>query len=446
VNEIETSPSEYIQAAELSGDAFASRMSRNREFYSATGHTAAEYARRRRLSNALAMIKASDLPLADIAYECGFSSQQAMNRAVRARLNMTPLEYKKSDEYYYFPSAEPVPVPAGTLNHTSARLAGGEIAVKSESIPATVCVRYYSSKLLGIEDAAVGELLRQFPDYSGRVFGRDGKQRGACFCYELYLTEPTPGLAGFEPGGAEPEHTARFATTAAANSENQINDAWDALCNIWLPSSMFERDKSPVLSITPYFEEYVLKNGAVVKLKLYLPIQKRLDAPRFRIIENPELCFAVASASGLNAEKRAAQAVMDFLTERYPHAAQSAREFYVSRNGGGSYTCGVRLGAQHIESPRQVAGLAGDRAVSAQMLSSSIRTLEVNAGRYLALESGVMGDYELYSELLDRFARENGVAVGPESAFALYDASGGFDSPGMKVFRKINTNFNLSAN
>ncbi|MDR1328360.1 MAG: AraC family transcriptional regulator [Oscillospiraceae bacterium] len=441
MNEIETSPSEYIQAAELSGVAFVSRTSRNREFYSVTGHTAAEYARRRRLSNALAMIKASDLPLADIAYECGFSSQQAMNRAVRARLNMTPLEYKNSDEYYYFPSAEPFPVPAGTLNHTSARPAGGvggEISVKSEIIPASFCAKYYSSKPIGIEDAAVGELFRQFPDYSGRVFGRDGKQRGARFCYELYLTESAPGLACFEPGGDRPEFTARFATTAAANSEEQINGAWDALCNIWLPSSMFERSDSP------YFEEYVLKNGAVAKLKLYLPIQKRLDAPRFRIVENPGLRFAVADASGAGAEKRASQAVMDFLTERYPRAAQSAREFYVRRSGA-SYTCGARLDTQHIESPRQVAGLAGDRAVSVQMLSSSIRTLEVNAGRYLVLESGVMGDYELYSELLDKFARENGFALDPESAFALYDASGGFDSPRMKVFRKINTGAKLSA-
>jgi AraC-like DNA-binding protein len=397
---IQAAESGLSGTAERSGDVFSSRMRQYREFYSATGHTAAEYTRKRRLSNALAMIKASELPLADIAYECGFSSQQAMNRAVRERLNMTPLEYKSSGEYYYFP-------PPGELS-------GIEVAVRSERIPAAICEKYYSSKLIGIEDAAVGELLRQFPKYSGRVFGRDGKQRGARFCYELYLTEPPPGLAGFELGTAEPEHTSQLAITTAANSEERINDAWDALCNIWLPSSMFERgDKS-------YFEEYILKNGAVAKLRLYLPIRKRADALRFRIVESPDLRFAVASASGAGAERRASKTVMSFLTERYPHIAQSSREFCVKRSAAG-FICGVRL------------------APGVTVEGGGIWTLDVSAGRYLVLESGVMGDYVFYSELLGKFARENSIAVSPECAFALYDASGGFDSPKMKFFRKIDT-------
>ena len=73
------------------------------EFYSVTGHTMGEYIRRRRLSMALALIKTSQLSMTDIACQCGFSSQQAMGRAVRQAVGMTPSAYKTSEVYYFFP-------------------------------------------------------------------------------------------------------------------------------------------------------------------------------------------------------------------------------------------------------------------------------------------------------------------------------------------------------
>jgi len=76
------------------------RLSRSqlyRDFYSLTGHTMSEYIRRRRLSNALALIKTSQLSLTDIACQCGFSSQQALHRAVRQTVGMTPLAYRNNE-------------------------------------------------------------------------------------------------------------------------------------------------------------------------------------------------------------------------------------------------------------------------------------------------------------------------------------------------------------
>jgi len=55
----------------------AGRLSRTqlyREFYSSTGHSVKEYVRKRRLSKALALMKHTDMPLMQIAYECGFST------------------------------------------------------------------------------------------------------------------------------------------------------------------------------------------------------------------------------------------------------------------------------------------------------------------------------------------------------------------------------------
>ena len=67
----------------LSNVGYASHAKLYRSFYSLTGHSVKEYVRKRRLSNALALIKTSDMGLADIAFQCGYSSHQALCRAVR---------------------------------------------------------------------------------------------------------------------------------------------------------------------------------------------------------------------------------------------------------------------------------------------------------------------------------------------------------------------------
>ena len=85
---------------------------------------------------------------------------------------------------------------------------------------------------------------------------------------------------------------------------------------------MFERTDQP------YFEEYILKNGQPVKLRLYLPIQKRADTANITLETNPALHFVVAAA---RTEKTASRAVVDYLKSRYPHLVQNASEFYLQR-------------------------------------------------------------------------------------------------------------------
>ena len=90
-----------------------SSMQLNRDFISATGYSVSEYIRRLRLSNALCMIKFSHYPTADIAYACGYSSQQALCREIRALLQTTATAYRDGDDIYFLapPSADaPYPV------------------------------------------------------------------------------------------------------------------------------------------------------------------------------------------------------------------------------------------------------------------------------------------------------------------------------------------------
>ncbi|MCL2445425.1 MAG: helix-turn-helix domain-containing protein [Oscillospiraceae bacterium] len=354
-----------------------SRSQLYRELYSVIGHTMGEYIRRRRLSNALALIKTSQFSLADIACRCGFSSQSALNRAVRQTVGMTPSAYKTGEAYYFFP-----PFAGQALF---------PVSVKPEHIPATQCLRYYDPKYIGIEDRALEWLFAQRPGYNGRVFGRSGKQLGAESCYELYIESDQAD---------HPVISALFATTTAPNEEAKINAAWDYLYLAWLAGSMFERTEQP------YFEEYIMKNGRPVKLRLFLPIQRRADCANITLEQNPALHFVVASAK---TEKAAARDVM----ANYPQAAQHAREFYVQHNAHGC-TCGVRVGEPNEE-----------------------HTLTLPPGHYLVLHSPVMGDYHALCERLLAFAAGNNMAAQREDCFAVYDAHAGFKNLGMKLYCSV---------
>jgi len=77
----------------LSGIGCVSSPKLYRDFYGLTGHSVKEYVRKRRLSNALALIKASDMELTDIAFQCGYSSYLTLWRAVKQTLGLAPSEY-----------------------------------------------------------------------------------------------------------------------------------------------------------------------------------------------------------------------------------------------------------------------------------------------------------------------------------------------------------------
>jgi AraC-like DNA-binding protein len=139
----------------LAKNCYTSAMQLQRDFYNVTGYSVNEYMRRLRLSNALCLIKNSSCPLADIAYSCGYSSQQALCREIKSILNTTATAYKESGSYYFL-SALTDDAPF-------------QIEVSKVAVPETVCLRYYSHILRGIENNAVNLFLHANPGYGGRI-------------------------------------------------------------------------------------------------------------------------------------------------------------------------------------------------------------------------------------------------------------------------------------
>lgn len=64
-------------------------------FKTATARTLREYVEEQRIKKAANMLITTDFTLADIAYECGFSSQAYFSYAFKRKMHITPREYAK---------------------------------------------------------------------------------------------------------------------------------------------------------------------------------------------------------------------------------------------------------------------------------------------------------------------------------------------------------------
>ncbi|HPF54998.1 MAG TPA: helix-turn-helix domain-containing protein [Clostridiales bacterium] len=367
---------------------FVSLSQLYRDFYSYTGHSIKEYIRKRRISNACERLKCSDMPLDVITAESGYQTQQAFHKQFRELVNMTPLEYRKSDTWFYF-------YPFDTNDISLAVKVGAEV------FPACEARHFYDSCLAGIEDRAIESL----GEVKGRVFGRNGKQIGNRFCYEV-MTEKENALG----------KTGTYAVCTVKYNEREIGDGWNYLYNVWLSGSMFEQAEEG------YFEEYLFKDGKPYKLKLYLPVKKRGTAGHITITQEPEKVFLIAREAGRDAERKASEKVMGFLQERYPLTVRNSKRFYVSARGD-VWACGVECG-DGFKLPEN------DR----------VELLRIPAGTYAVLPDDCLGDIGVGAAKLERWLQNNSVAHVDEPIFAVYETQNGrydTDSVRMNLYKRL---------
>ncbi|WP_342548374.1 AraC family transcriptional regulator [Paenibacillus sp. FSL P2-0089] len=401
---------EEIPLEQAAQAGFTSLMQLYRDFYTYTGHSVKEYIRKRRLSVALGMIRSSQRPLAEIAYACGYSSQQALCKYVKSATSLTPLAYQKSTACYFFPRFDSEAV--------------RQVTVSTEILPATIHMKFYSTKHSGIEQQALESLYALLPAYQGRLFGRDGQPQGGLFCYELAV-EHDPALMHSLTGSifreleVVPEHSFTCAKLAVRNDEAEIGLAWDYLVLKWLRSSMFEQEEED------YGEEYIRKGCEVKKLILYVPVRKRTDYDKISVSFSAGFEFLAASREGeqAEAEEEAAAAVMSYCSRYHPEVLRAASLFCVIQHGG-RYTCGVRLERW------QAIALARD---------SGLQILQAPAGRYAVLESSSYGDRGMFIALLESWIEECGWSREEALAFTTYEtvAQGRPDAITMSVWMKL---------
>ncbi|WP_058301998.1 helix-turn-helix domain-containing protein [Gorillibacterium timonense] len=411
IKAIELSLADDFKIDQIARLSHVSPMQLYRDFYQLTGHSVKEYIRKRRLSNALSLVKHSDRSFADIAYEYGYSSQQSFCRSVKAATGLSPMKYKESDSHYYFPM----------FNSEHKR----QIQLATETIPETLRLTFMHSQLRGFETRAVAALLSLLPGYDGRLFGRNGSQQHRRFCYELYIPcdeSIRSRLTGsvFTDIAVVPEATACFAKTCANYREDDINAAWDYLYTDWLKTSMFKQ------ADMPYFEEYLLRSGEIKKLVLFMPVSKRDDYPPIRLSHCEERRFLVARKTGRNAEENASKAVLDYLLARYPTLLKSTDRFYVAKKGS-EYTCGVQLNEELPLPP-----------------DSGLELLRIGRGNYAILDGDCCGESRVYESTLQAWIEDNGLTRGHTPTFSVYETCGNYsqDSIRTKIYIRLNNGIN----
>lgn len=384
---IEKCLSDEINPDNIAKRHFISLSQMYRDFYSYTGHSIKEYIRKRRISNACEKLKSSDIPLSVIASESGCETQQSFQKQFKTLVGMTPIEYKNSNRYFYF-----YPFFVNDIS----------IAVKvgAENIPQCTTERFYDSCLRGIEDKAIESLGK----INSRVFGRNGKQIDNQFCYEIMTEKDGIGKTG------------TYSTCVVDYNENDINNGWNYLYNIWLSISMFEQAGDG------YFEEYFFKNGKPHKLKLYLPVKKREAAHNIRIAQIPKMTFLVSKVKGLNAERKASENVIGFLNEKSPFIINNAKNFYICVYDG-ICECGVELDSG-IKLPE----------------NSNLEILHILSGTYAILPDDCLGDISIGSEKMNLWLMNNSIAYENEPIFAVYESLNGrydTDNIKMKLYKRL---------
>lgn len=392
ISYIEEHLAEALNPESIARGNFISLSQLYREFYAYTGHSIKEYIRKRRISNACEKLKHSDLPLAIIADESGCQTQQAFHKQFKSIVGMTPLEYRHSDTYFYF-----YPF---SLDEISLAVKVGE-----ETIPECTVTKFYDSCLTGIEDKAIAAL----GEIRSRVFGRNGKQIGSRFCYEVMVEKDTADNDG-------PGKTGTYATCVVKYSEQDINDGWNYLYNTWLSTSMFEQ------SGDGYFEEYIFRNGKPHKLKLFLPVKKRKPMQHITISQIPDMTFIIARETGSHAERRAAEKVMSFLQERYPLLIRNAQHFYVCTYDD-TCECGIECGGTFKLSD-----------------SSELEVLHIPSGKYAVLPDTCFGDVCVGVAKIDAWLTNNSIAHDTTPAFAVYETVNGkydTDNIRMKLYKRL---------
>jgi predicted transcriptional regulator YdeE len=334
------------------------------------------------------MLKQSSLPIARIALDNGFGTQQSFNKYLKNKIGLTPCEYKSSDIYFYF-------LPLNEFLETYT------VNVSAHSFPQAVSLKFYGSALNGIENRAVYkfykfiEANKLIEPEKVQIFGRNGKQSDNKLCYELMVVSESYDIellyselrkSEFNDNEKAEISSGLYATVIIKNNDEDISDAWDYLYNSWLSRSMFECDKNN------YFEEYLPGKGDIIKkLKLYLPVRKAEQHEFVQINEHEEMKFLISRKTGLKAEERAAKSIMEFLKNNYPYILNNTKEFYIcSDKNNYEYECGILLNTE-IKIPED----------------SDIEIIRYSKGVYATQKIRCCGDYTQCRDRLCSWVSDN---------------------------------------
>ena len=235
-----------------------------REFHSAVGVTAADYIRKRRISEIVKRM-GEDRPMSDIAFEYGFNSKENFTRAFKKEHGILPSAYKKADcslrlyEPFRVSSVDlSVRVSMGYL-HTM------ELTVyRFGSLPPPKCWNLYNSESRSLLLSG-GKIT---PDYG--VMKYSHQEKALHYWIGIRTEEAITRENDVERLTIPEGLYAIFETPPATQHafSGVIRKTWDWIGNVWLPQSGYARRDSFEL------ERYAESSKAFTET-IFVPIERK---------------------------------------------------------------------------------------------------------------------------------------------------------------------------
>ncbi|GAA0343710.1 hypothetical protein GCM10008967_37700 [Bacillus carboniphilus] len=312
IDYLEENMEEKIELEEVAKKASLSLSHLYRMFYSLTGHPVKDYMRKRRISIASEHLKNSDWTVMDIAMNVGFESQASFSKSFKKIVGVSPKGYKDSDMFYCFERID--------LQEKVNYLEGRDLFDRYPEVKViqmkdmTVLSYIHKSDCeIGIEkDAlkAVQRLIRKsdLEQRKMRLFGRNIKLRydenqgdkPFSYAYEMMISIEDP--IGNSIAGMQMKHIqgGMYAVgSTPSHCDQQILSQWNLMYSEWLPKSLFKEGTHT------YLEEYITYNEKLVRMKLYLPIERQLKPELITVEETEPFCVAYSRIYGRGSQEKA---------------------------------------------------------------------------------------------------------------------------------------------
>jgi AraC-like DNA-binding protein/DNA gyrase inhibitor GyrI len=276
---------EHLELEQIAAIAFMSVPSMYRVFYALTGHPLKEYIRKRRTSQAAALLRQSELSVLEIALDCGFDSYQTFTKSFKKLTGLTPGVYRIASLFYSFERINLLEK-VSYCEKKELTEQYPDVKVLRMGEMQIISYRHYSAKREGLEKEAFlvfHEKLEKvgFPFDQSRFFGRNIETHES---NDLHEYEMLASFMGALPMNYPDLRIENFSgglyavSVTPANSESTIITAWNRLLAEWLPRSTF------TLGDHTFIEEFDHYKGKLTKLKLYLPVKRKKEQESIEIV------------------------------------------------------------------------------------------------------------------------------------------------------------------
>lgn len=278
VNFIEANLQEQLHVTDIAAAARFSPFHFQRVFQAVSGFSVQEYIRKRRLSEAAAVLMGRQDGVLSIAMAYGYGSQEAFTRAFEAEFGMTPARYRRAHEG-----------PINRVNRLDFLNMGtrikGEMKMNKPEIVQLDTIRIigyeYQTRLTGEE--YFSEIPGFYADFGSkalyeRIPGRIRPAMAYGIPYEYRDDETFTFVVGeeSEAGAGEAAEgfvhlelaAGRYAVFPAAAPASGLPNMWRYIYETWLPNSNYERREGPDFEVT----DVCASASGKLAMKIYIPI------------------------------------------------------------------------------------------------------------------------------------------------------------------------------